>query len=166
MKAEAFTEGYFELSMIKRKRGREKVFFLPSGIEEKELSLIECQPSNRFYALIWFLTWRTLIAEDRRKLHTHLLSLRNAEPFALIQICKHHSYVFGLVNTSVILIPPIFRVNASKRKTSWNHISHCSKPTPSPKISLLLFFWCVDFSLFTSFTLQSSNVSWHLHNYH
>lgn len=46
----------------------------------------------RFFALTWFLTWRTVVAEIRRKLHMHFLSLKNAEPFDLTQECVSVSH--------------------------------------------------------------------------
>ena len=56
MKALAITEGCFELNVIKRERKWDFFFFLTPGMERKELSLIECQLSDRFRVLLGFLT--------------------------------------------------------------------------------------------------------------
>ena len=88
MKALAITEGRFELNMIKRERKWDFFFFLTPGMERKELSLIECQLSDRFRVLLGFLTWRTLIAEVGRKLYTHLLILR-LNPGVLLNVIVH-----------------------------------------------------------------------------
>lgn len=56
MKALAITEGCFELNVIKRERKWDFFFFLTPGMERKELSLTECQLSDRFRVLLGFLT--------------------------------------------------------------------------------------------------------------
>lgn len=55
--------------MGSEKSEKEMNFFLPSGMEGWEWDSIECQLSDRFSALTWFLIWRTWIAEAGT--HTH-----------------------------------------------------------------------------------------------
>ena len=55
MKDLAITEGCFELNVMKRERKWDFFFFSYSWMEGKELSLTECQLSDRFYVFLGFL---------------------------------------------------------------------------------------------------------------